>query len=64
MNYIRAGTILKQSGAIVLLTTAISYSDILPLNGSGRGLIRLSVGLEDPQDLIRDLEQALDQITA
>ena len=28
----------------------------------GGPLIRLSVGLEDPEDLIADLEQALDQI--
>jgi len=28
------------------------------------GLIRLSVGLEDPEDLIADLEQALDQLKA
>jgi len=27
--------------------------------GNGDGLIRLSVGLEDPADLIEDLEQAL-----
>jgi methionine-gamma-lyase len=26
------------------------------------GLIRLSVGLEDPEDLIADLEQALDKL--
>jgi cystathionine beta-lyase/cystathionine gamma-synthase len=26
------------------------------------GLIRLSVGLEDPQDIIADLEQALDKL--
>jgi cystathionine beta-lyase/cystathionine gamma-synthase len=26
------------------------------------GLIRLSVGLEDPEDIIADLEQALDQL--
>jgi methionine-gamma-lyase len=26
------------------------------------GLIRLSVGLEDPQDIIADLEQAFDKL--
>jgi cystathionine beta-lyase/cystathionine gamma-synthase len=26
------------------------------------GLIRLSVGLEDPEDLIADLDQALDKL--
>lgn len=29
-------------------------------SGIGDGLIRLSVGLEDPADLIRDLEMALE----
>jgi O-succinylhomoserine sulfhydrylase len=30
--------------------------------GLSDGVVRLSVGLEDPQDLISDLEQALKQI--
>lgn len=30
------------------------------LQGIGEGLVRLSVGLEDPQDLLRDLVQALE----
>jgi len=30
--------------------------------GIDDGLIRLSVGLEDPQDLIADLEQALTRL--
>jgi cystathionine beta-lyase/cystathionine gamma-synthase len=30
--------------------------------GIFEGLIRLSVGLEDPEDLIADLEQALDKL--
>jgi cystathionine beta-lyase/cystathionine gamma-synthase len=30
--------------------------------GISDGLIRLSVGLEDPEDLIADLEQALDTL--
>ena len=29
--------------------------------GIGEGLVRLSVGLEDPADLIEDLERALTQ---
>ena len=28
----------------------------------GRSLLRMSVGLEDPQDLIADLSQALDAV--
>jgi cystathionine beta-lyase/cystathionine gamma-synthase len=27
--------------------------------GIGEGMLRLSVGIEDPQDLIEDLDQAL-----
>jgi cystathionine beta-lyase/cystathionine gamma-synthase len=30
--------------------------------GIGDGLIRISVGIEDPDDLIADFEQALDQV--
>jgi cystathionine beta-lyase/cystathionine gamma-synthase len=30
--------------------------------GIDDGLIRLSVGLEDPKDIIADLEQALDEL--
>ncbi|XP_069109591.1 LOW QUALITY PROTEIN: L-methionine gamma-lyase-like [Argopecten irradians] len=30
--------------------------------GISEGLVRLSVGLEDPDDLIRDLQQALDKV--
>jgi cystathionine gamma-synthase/O-succinylhomoserine sulfhydrylase len=30
--------------------------------GVGEGLIRINVGLEDPQDLIDDLDQALQTI--
>jgi cystathionine gamma-synthase/methionine-gamma-lyase len=31
--------------------------------GIGDGLVRLSVGIEDPQDIIADLAQALDAVT-
>jgi cystathionine beta-lyase/cystathionine gamma-synthase len=31
-------------------------------SGLDDGLIRLSVGVEDPEDLVEDLEQALDQV--
>ena len=33
-----------------------------PLLGIGDGLIRISVGIEDIEDLIADLDQALKQI--
>lgn len=37
--------------------------EIRELHGVTDTLVRLSVGIEDPQDLIADLEQALNQIT-
>ena len=41
------------------MTHASMDPDVRKKVGIGDGLIRLSVGLEDPQDLIEDLEQAL-----
>jgi cystathionine beta-lyase len=39
---------------------AMTYGDLRrPTPGTGKLLVRLNVGLEDPQDLIEDLEQAL-----
>jgi methionine-gamma-lyase len=31
-------------------------------HGISEGLVRLSVGLEDPQDILADIAQALDQV--
>jgi O-acetylhomoserine (thiol)-lyase len=46
-------------------TTHFRMSDeALRAAGIGPGTIRLSIGLEDPDDLIRDLEQALDKLAA
>ena len=46
--------------SLPILTSQYGYSDDqLREAGITRGMIRLSVGLEDPQDLIADLEQAL-----
>jgi cystathionine beta-lyase/cystathionine gamma-synthase len=33
----------------------------LAAQGIDRGLVRVSIGLEDPEDLVRDLAQALDR---
>ena len=30
--------------------------------GVGEGMLRINVGLEDPRDLIEDLDQALDKV--
>lgn len=38
--------------------------DELAANGIGPGTIRMSVGLEHPDDLLADLTQALDVATA
>ena len=51
----------------LIYAPAISYLKELPPErfkdlGISPGDMRLSVGLEDPQDLIQDLSQALDQI--
>ena len=46
--------------SLPVLTSQWGHSDD-QLNAAGitRGMLRLSVGLEDPQDLIADLDQAL-----
>lgn len=46
--------------SLPILTSHTGLSDEeLARAGVSRGMIRLSIGLEDPQDLIEDLEQAL-----
>ena len=56
------------------MTTTVSYpfatshaglpDDVLRVLGVGKGLIRLSAGIEEPADVIADLERALRQATA
>ena len=36
-----------------------AYAEALAAGGIGEGTIRLSIGLEDPKDLIADLKQGL-----
>jgi O-acetylhomoserine/O-acetylserine sulfhydrylase-like pyridoxal-dependent enzyme len=43
----------------VLASHAGLSDEELALSGVGRGMIRLSVGIEDLDDLVSDLEQAL-----
>jgi cystathionine beta-lyase/cystathionine gamma-synthase len=54
------------SRTIVMHPATITHEHMTPeervATGIDDGLIRVSVGLEDPQDLIADLEQALDRL--
>ena len=46
--------------SLPVLTSQWGHSDAqLAAAGITRGMLRLSVGLEDPQDLVADLDQAL-----
>jgi cystathionine beta-lyase/cystathionine gamma-synthase len=44
------------------MTHASVEPDVRRAAGISDGLIRLSVGLEDADDLLADLDQALDQV--
>jgi cystathionine beta-lyase len=50
-------------GGFKSLVTAGQYPRALPSRYQGRTIIRLSVGLEDPEDLIRDLAAAFTVIS-
>ncbi|MDF2509420.1 MAG: megL [Microbacterium sp.] len=45
-------------------THVLRTADELAASGIGEGLLRLSIGLEDPTDLITDLDQALASVAA
>jgi cystathionine beta-lyase len=51
-------------GGFQSLITAGRYARRLPSRYAGRTIVRLSVGLEDAQDLIGDLERGLDRLGA
>lgn len=66
MNSVRLCALAENLGAAETLIThpaSMTHADVPPQQraaaGITDGLVRLSVGLEDPIDLIRDLEQAL-----
>ena len=66
MNSVRLCSLAENLGAIETLIThpaSMTHATIPPAEreaiGIGEGLIRLSVGLEDPIDVIADLERAL-----
>jgi cystathionine beta-lyase/cystathionine gamma-synthase len=67
MNRVRLCALAENLGAVETLIThpaTMTHASIPEAErralGIGDGLIRLSVGLEDPADIIADLEQALD----
>jgi cystathionine beta-lyase/cystathionine gamma-synthase len=66
MNSVRLCTLAENLGAIETLVTHPASMTHAPIPAAEReaigitdGLVRLSVGLEDPEDLIADLERAL-----
>lgn len=66
MNSVRLCSLAESLGAVETLVThpATMTHGSIPAEerrrlGIGDGLVRLSVGLEDPDDIIRDLDQAL-----
>jgi cystathionine beta-lyase/cystathionine gamma-synthase len=66
MNAVKLCSLAENLGAVETLIThpaSMTHADIPPAQrealGIREGLVRLSVGLEDPRDIIADLEQAL-----
>jgi len=69
MDSVRLCTLAENLGSVETLIThpvTMTHSDVEEAErkrvGIIDGLVRLSVGLEDPEDLIDDLRQALDAI--
>jgi methionine-gamma-lyase len=69
MNAVRVWTLAENLGSVESLVThpaTMTHAGIPPEDrlriGLVDGLVRLSVGLEDVDDLIEDLAQALDQV--
>jgi cystathionine beta-lyase/cystathionine gamma-synthase len=67
MNALRLCSLAENLGAVETLVThpvSMTHADVSRAQrertGVTDGLVRLSVGLEDPEDVIADLEQALD----
>ena len=65
LQLIRRAVSLGDAESLIQHPASMTHSSYTPeerrAHGIGDGLIRLSVGLEDPADLLRDLEQALPQ---
>ena len=69
MNTLGLWSLAENLGSVESLVThsvTMTHVDMAPEErrrvGITGGLVRLSVGLEDPEDLIADLRQALDRI--
>lgn len=69
MNSVRLCTLAENLGAAETIIThpaSMTHADVPPIQrqaaGITDGLVRLSVGLENTEDLIADLEQALEEI--
>ena len=67
MNTLELWSLAENLGSVESLVThsvTMTHADMDPADrqrvGISDGLVRLSVGLEDPDDLIADLRQALD----
>lgn len=63
---VRLCSLVEHVGSVETLMThsaSMTHADVPPEHrgrvGIGEGLIRLSVGLEDPEDIIRDLDRAI-----
>ena len=68
LKHIRLCTLVEHVGSVETLLThpaSMTHADVPPEQlaaaGLTPGLVRLSVGLEDPQDIIQDLKQAIDK---
>ena len=69
MNAVELWSLAENLGSVESLVThsvTMTHADMDPAErlrvGISDGLVRLSVGLEDPEDLIADLRQALDRL--
>lgn len=69
MDSVKLCTLAENLGSVETLIThpvTMTHADVEPAErarvGITDGLVRLSVGLEDPEDLIADLRQALDRV--
>ncbi len=70
VNHVELITLAVSLGCVESLIqhpASMTHSELTPAErkdaGIGEGLIRLSVGLEDPEDIIEDLKQAFSHIT-
>ncbi len=70
MNSVRLCALAESLGAVETMIThpaTMTHADIpaqeRQARGLSDGLVRLSVGIEDVEDLLEDLDQALDKVS-